>query len=256
MFKFKGALKRTVKEYKYFTSKKWTYADTGNFWDAVHDYDEIDDETYAYKRRFYDSIKLCSVPKHSKILDIDCRTGNGAVFFHRNGRVKDAVCVSPSPVFLDVCKKRLEKYGIKGKTKLLRKIPLNLKGEVFDAVLCFETIEHMCKHIEFLKELNRLLKQNGELILTTPNILWEPIHWIVAIFGIHHSEGPHRFLSRKKIKRLVKKAGFTIIKENTTVLIPVGPKWLTRFGEHLEKLFKHTLLPCVGLRRIFICKKK
>lgn len=257
MVKIKGIFRRTVDEFKYFTSKNWTYKDAGDFWDTVHDYDEIDDETYAYKRRFYDSIKMCSIPKDSKILDIDCRTGNGTVFYHRNGRIKEAVCISPSPIFLDVCKKRLKKYNIKSQTMLLRERDLNLKDQRFDAILCFETIEHVSSkfHLEFLKELNRVLKQNGEMILTMPNILWEPVHWFVAIFGIHHSEGPHRFLRRSKIKNLLKKAGFKLIKEDTTVLIPVGPRWLTKFGEHLENSLKNTLMPYLGLRRIFICKK-
>jgi len=255
MIKLKGAIKRAKKEYYYFTLKNWTYKDAGDFWDTVHDYDEIDDETYAYKRRFTDSIRMSRIKSKSKILDIDCRTGNGTVFYHRHGKVKESTCVSPSPVFLNVCKERLKKYGIKNKTMLLRKIPLKLKDESFDAILCFETIEHVSNHLEFMKELNRLLKPKGELILTMPNILWEPVHWLVAILNIHHSEGPHRFLTRKKIKNVLKRTGFRIVKEKTTVLIPVGPRGLTKFGEVLERLFKNTLMPYLALRRIFICEK-
>lgn len=256
-FKIKGAFKRAKLEHKYYTSKNWSFKDTGEFWDRVKDYDEIDEETYAYKRRFYDSIKLCSIKPKSKILDIDCRTANGTVFYHKNRLVQEAVCVSPSKNFLNVAKLRLKKYKIKSKTLLLKKIPLNIKSESFDAVLCFETIEHISNkdHLPFLKELNRLLKKDGELILTMPNILWEPIHWLVAIFDIHHSEGPHNFLPRKKIIRLLKKSGFKIKKEKTTVLIPSGPRFLTRFGEIIENLFGEHIIKPFGLRRIFICRK-
>ena len=255
--KFRGILKRTVKEYKYFTSKRWSYEDVGNFWNTIHDYDEIDDETYAYKRRFYDSIKMCSIQNNSNVLDIDCRTGNGTVFYHRNGKISQAVCMSPSSNFLKICETRIKKYNIKAKTILLEKLPLRLKDKSFDAILCLETIEHMPrqKRIEFLKELNRLLKDEGELVLSMPNILWEPVHWLVAIFGIHHSEGPHRFLSRKKLKRLLKKTGFKIAKQKTTVIIPVGPRWLTRFGEELEKFMGVNLMHLFGLRHIMIIKK-
>lgn len=100
-----------------------------------------------------------------------------------------------------------------------------------------------------------MIKLKGEMILTTSNILWEPIHWLVAVLGIHHSEGPHRFLSRKKIKSLLERTGFKIIKGETTVLIPAGPRWLTKLGEILEKRFKNSLMPYLGLRRIFICEK-
>lgn len=256
-FKIKGAYKRANLEYKYYTSKNWSFQDTGKFWDTVKDYDEIDDETYAYKRRFYDSIKLSSIKPKSKILDIDCRTANGTLFFHRNNKIKEAVCVSPSRTFLDVAKDRLKKYKIKSKTLLLKKIPLPIKSNSFDAVLCFETIEHISDkdHLPFLRELNRLLKKDGELILTMPNILWEPVHWLAAIFNIHHSEGPHNFLPRKKIIKLLNKSGFTIQKEKTTVLIPYGPRFLTKLGEIIENLFGETLRKPIGLRRIFICRK-
>ncbi len=255
--KLKGALRRAKLEHSYYTSKNWSFEDTGKFWDTVKDYDEIDDETYAYKRRFYDSIKLSSIKPNSRILDIDCRTANGTVFFHRNGRVKESVCVTPSKNFLEIAKSRLKKHNIKSQTILLKKLPLQLKSESFDAILCFETIEHISSkdHLPFLKELNRLLKKDGEMILTMPNILWEPVHWLVAISGIHHSEGPHNFLPRNKVISLLKKAGFTIKKEKTTVLIPNGPRILTKFGELLESLSGETLRKPFALRRIFICGK-
>jgi 2-polyprenyl-3-methyl-5-hydroxy-6-metoxy-1,4-benzoquinol methylase len=254
--KLKGALKRARLEYRYVTMGYWGFKDVGDFWDTVHDYDEIDDETYAYKRRFTDSLRMCSIKKASRVLDIDCRTGNGSVFFHRHGLLKETVCITPSPMFRSVCQKRLAKHKVPGKTLLLRKLPLQLKAKSFDAVLCFETVEHISNHVPFLKELNRLLKDDGELIVTMPNILWEPVHWLAAILAIHHSEGPHRFLRRRAIIGFLKKAGFQIRREETTVLIPSGPRWLTRFGEQLESAFKTTLMPWLGLRRIFICKKE
>jgi 2-polyprenyl-3-methyl-5-hydroxy-6-metoxy-1,4-benzoquinol methylase len=254
--KLKGAWKRFKKEMFYINLKNWTYKDVGNFWDTIYDYDEIDNETYAYKRRFYDSIKISTIPSKSNILDIDCRTGNGSVFYYKNGKLKETTCIGPSPIFLDICKKRLKKYRIKGNLLLLRNLPLQLKSESFDAILCFETIEHISNHKEFLLELYRLVKPGGELILTTPNILWEPIHWFVAIFGIHHSEGPHKFLRRKKILKLLKEPGFKIIKQKTTVLIPTGPIWLTKTGETLEKFLGNTIMNILGLRHMFICKKE
>ncbi len=255
--KFKGAWKRFKEERDYISRKNWTYKDTGDFWNTVHDYDEIDDETYAYKRRFYDSIRICTFPDKSKLLDIDCRTGNGTVFYHRNNKISEAVCVSPSSNFLNICRQRLKKYNIKSKIILLEKLPLPIKSRFFDAVLCLETIEHVSRphHMKFLKELNRLLKPQGELILTMPNILWEPVHWIVAIFGIHHSEGPHKFLRRKKMLDLLKKTGFILVKQKTTVFIPVGPRWFTKIGELLEKILGENIMHIFGLRHIFICRK-
>jgi SAM-dependent methyltransferase len=40
----------------------------------------------------------------------------------------------------------------------------------FDAVFCTEGIEHLENHFSFLREIHRILKPGGFLILTTPNI--------------------------------------------------------------------------------------
>jgi len=253
--KLRGSFKRAIEEYKFFTVKNWTIQDVGEFWDTVHDYDEIDDETYAYKRRFHDSIRMCSIPNQSKILDVDCRTGNGMVFYNENNKIKEGTCVGFSSDFLRVCKERLKKYNVKAEIQHLKQLPLDFKDSSFDAILCLETIEHLSDHMSFLKELKRVLKDDGEMILSMPNLAWEPVHWIAAIFAIHHSEGPHNFLSKRKIRRLLRKSGFKIVKERNTVIIPAGPRWFTKFGETLEKNLPYFITDVIGLRRIIICKK-
>lgn len=49
--------------------------------------------------------------------------------------------------------------------------PLPFKDESFAAVLCSEGIEHCSTQLQLLREFGRVLKPNGTLILTTPNIL-------------------------------------------------------------------------------------
>lgn len=42
--------------------------------------------------------------------------------------------------------------------------------QTFDAVISTEGIEHLENHFSFLREVNRILKPGGTLVLTTPNI--------------------------------------------------------------------------------------
>ncbi len=44
-----------------------------------------------------------------------------------------------------------------------------LKAESFDAVVCFEVIEHLACQESLLEEINRVLKKEGILIISTPN---------------------------------------------------------------------------------------
>jgi len=53
------------------------------------------------------------------------------------------------------------------RANLLDKIPVN--DSFADFIICQEGIEHMTDQMKVLKEFNRILKKEGELILTTPS---------------------------------------------------------------------------------------
>ena len=235
---------------------KWTLSDVAKHWDEALDYDDINERTYSYSRRFIDGYRLFDVKDGSYILDICCRTGNGTLFFGSRKKKSKFMCIDPSTLMLSIAEKRLKKEKINFQIKKMDSLVLPFKENTFDYILCFETLEHMPNTLTFLSELNRVLKKKGRLVLTTPNTIWEPIHFFAALFKIHHGEGPHKFLSRRKIVKYLRNNKFDISKEKTTVLIPYGPKSLIRIGEFFEKLFKDNLMNLIGLRRIFVCEKR
>ncbi|KPA10324.1 Methyltransferase type 11 domain protein, partial [Candidatus Magnetomorum sp. HK-1] len=124
-----------------------------------------------------------------------------------------------------------------------------------DMVACYETIEHIGNPFLFIKELSRVLKQDGIMIVSCPNILWEPIHWIAAITNFHHSEGPHNFLKRNKLLNLFKRNNLLVLKENTTILLPFNKSIFIKMNEKLEEKMMENILRVLGLRRTFILKK-
>ena len=252
-YRLRCIIENVIREYGYLTNKNWTIQEVGEFWDSVLDYDDINKESGSYFRRFTDSFKISDIKDNSYVLDFCCRSGNGTLFYGKMGKIKKAVCADVSELMLEICSKRLEKEGVNFVTKKIDSLDLSFDDEEFDAVLCLETIEHLAKPDILLKELGRITKKDGELILTTPNILWEPIHSLAAITGMHHSEGPHRFLRRRTIRRLILDSGFRIRKEITSVLIPFNNKFAIRTNDWFERKFANSLMPLIGLRRIFIC---
>ena len=251
-----GLFRRIKMEYKFLRMKEWRLSDIGDHWDSIGDYDDINKETYSYFRRFIDGYRFSSLSKNSYVLDICARTGNGTLFFWEKGIVGDALCADFSSRMQSVCAERLKKTGIHFQQRLIESIPLPFKEREFDVVLCFETVEHIPQPHIFIKELGRVVKKEGQLVLTTPNHLWRLIHSLAAVFNLHHSEGPCRFISRGKLRKYLRDAGFDIINEKTTVLIPAGPRFLTKFGEYLENRIGEKLMNVVGLRQIYICRKK
>jgi ubiquinone/menaquinone biosynthesis C-methylase UbiE len=249
-------LKRIRQEYKYILKKTWSLTEVGNHWNETIDYDDLNSKTDSYFRRFTDAYKLYSIPNNSYVLDICCRTGNGTLFFFKQGKIRESVCADVSEKMLSICADKLNKINANFETVLFNNFPLPFQSEKFEVILCFETIEHISNPDMFLKELTRVIKPNGIIILTTPNIIWEPIHWLAAILNLHHSEGPSKFLRRKYIIDLIGRTNsLKILKEQTTVLVPLGPNFLLKFGEWFERLTNNTLTKWFGLRRIFICQK-
>ena len=251
----KGAWARTKLEWKYMTQESWTFDDVGQHWDATEEYDDVNAETYSYFQRFVDGLKYSTIPDAASILDICCRTGNGTAYFAEHGKVRYSICADVSERFLHLAHTYLEELDIPHETLFFQELPLKLDDASVEAILCFETLEHVPDPEAFVNELGRVIVDGGEMVLTTPNFLWEPVHWLAAIINLHHSEGPHRFLRYRRLVRSVQAAGFTIEQDRGTILIPDGPKWLVEWGRRLEGRFP-ALAHRLALRRVLICRKK
>lgn len=101
---------------------------------------------------------------------------------------------------------------------------LPFKDSAFNKIYCTEVIEHIPDDRQALKEIYRILKPKGTLILTVPNhnypFLWDPINWVMeAVTGGHIKSGfwagiwnMHlRLYYPKEISSLIKDAGFKVV---------------------------------------------
>jgi SAM-dependent methyltransferase len=251
-----GVFTAIKSEIEHWRRKTWSFGDVGAHWDATEDYDDINSETYSYFRRFVDGLRLSDIPTGSRVLDICARTGNGSVYFYEHEKVRAVVCADVSFKMGKICVQRLREAGVSDYlwVPVLDYI-LPFAEQSFDAVLCFETVEHFSEPERLVDELGRITYPGGTLVLTTPNVLWEPVHALAAVTGYHHSEGPHRFIPYRRLVGMVERAGFEIVTAETTVLVPGGPKFLVKFGEWVEARTRRTLMPLLGLRRILIGRK-
>lgn len=248
--------RKITNELHHWMRPHWSFADVAEHWDTTEDYDDINNETYSYFRRFVDGLRLSDLPPKAHILDICARTGNGTAYFYQRGKVGSVVCADVSVKMGEICSRRLREAGLeKFNWVQIYDYELPFADGEFDAVLCFETVEHFSKPERLVTELGRIIKSDGTMILTTPNVLWEPVHALAAITGLHHSEGPHRFIRYPRLLNMVERAGFQVEQAETTVLLPGGPAPLVKLGEWVEKHTRNSLMPWVGLRRVLICRK-
>ena len=115
------------------------------------------------------------ITPNSRILEIGCGRGGFAVNLAKlfSNVYSEFYASDFSESAVEIAKdyaqeSRVEKY-IKFQVNDIEN--LNYDSNSFDRIICFETIEHVPNPVEAIKELYRVLKPGGQLILTTPNYL-------------------------------------------------------------------------------------
>ena len=106
--KFYAIIKRAIKEYQYFTCKNWPLKDVGDFWDSVTDYDDINEATYSYYRRFTNTWGLAKdlIKDDMLMMDIQSRSGKGTEFWFQKGVIRKSYLVDFSDYLLNIANER------------------------------------------------------------------------------------------------------------------------------------------------------
>lgn len=153
--------------------------------------------------------------KGEKVLDVGCGDGVVAEFLEKN--------VGVQVIGMDISEeavKKARKRGVEAKVYSSEdKFPF--PENIFDAVFWGDTIEHLFNPMDTAKEIRRVLKQGGRLILSCPNMGY----WRYRIFYFINGELPDtewtglppwywshiRFFNHKILERFLKEAGFVRI---------------------------------------------
>jgi 2-polyprenyl-3-methyl-5-hydroxy-6-metoxy-1,4-benzoquinol methylase len=181
---------------------------------------------------FYKTEKILMAAKTDtpSVLDVGCATGTLLAFLRNRGWDVKGVEISPAA-----------EYACNIRQLDVRDIPLeetSFPQCSFDIVLASHLIEHLNDPFNFLEEVHRILKDNGLIFITTPNINGLQAHlyggkWRSAIFD-------HLYLfSGRTLKKMLKKAGFKVEKVSTWGGIAAGlaPSWIKKSADFLAKRF-------------------
>ncbi|MFP3185895.1 MAG: glycosyltransferase [Paraburkholderia sp.] len=100
------------------------------------------------------------------VLDVACGEGYGSAIIARTAKTVTGVDISS-----DAVAHATEQYSTVGNLAFLNgsASDLPLPDASFDAVVSFETIEHLLEQEEMLSEIHRVLRPGGFLLLSSPN---------------------------------------------------------------------------------------
>ncbi|MEM2373495.1 MAG: class I SAM-dependent methyltransferase [Thermoproteota archaeon] len=176
-----------------------------------------------------------------KILDIGC--GDGQFLALVKDKFNELYGIDISPLAIEKARNYCLQMGVGERLKLILwdvENGLPFEDSIFDAVTCLAVLEHVFYPPSLLKEISRVLKVGGVLVLQVPNDVWL-LYRIQFLLGkIPHSGGIddlgydwghlHKF-SKEIIEKLLTSCNFSI---STLLCSGVFPNlrkvWLSLLG--------------------------
>lgn len=167
-----------------------------------------------------------------RILDIGCATGMLLDYLKKSGQWETEG--------VEVCEAAV-RYGRENRSLSIFHGTLeeaSCESASFEVVHASHVIEHVTDPSSFLREIYRILKPGGHLIITTPNI--DGLQSKIFGAGWRSAIADHMYLfSKKTLAKFLLHSGFTIEKRKTWggLAAGAGPAWLKRILDGLAKPF-------------------
>ncbi len=170
-----------------------------NDWDAIANTHET---ARRLKVVFEDLLSGVDLTGKS-VLDGGSGGGHFSAEFVRRGAIVTSLDVGEA--LLAQVAKRCESTRVVGS---LMDIPF--ADGTFDVVMSTEVIEHTPDPQRALRELARVVKPGGTLIVTTPGRLWQPVVRLASILKLRPYQGRENFLWPRRARQILEQNGIAI----------------------------------------------
>jgi ubiquinone/menaquinone biosynthesis C-methylase UbiE len=112
---------------------------------------------------------LLNIVKGKSVLDAACGAGYGSFLLAQ--KAKTVVGIDISEAAIEFAQENYKKSNVEYKVASIEQLPIEDKS--LDIVVSFETIEHVEEYLQekFIKEIKRVLKPDGILIMSSPDKL-------------------------------------------------------------------------------------
>lgn len=133
------------------------------------------------EKKHLELIKKLGLKPGDKVLDVGCGSGHFLTRLEKHLGIKGVgIDISPKSIKLA---KRWQKENLEFRVSKAEKLPF--EDESFDYVFCFDVLEHIKEQRQALREMARVLKKDGWLLLYTMNkkrrFTW---NWFLEKLGV------------------------------------------------------------------------
>jgi len=181
-----------------------------DFYDSIQgDVYERACKSWFLPRRLWHAHKNIEVVERvegKRVLDVGC--GSGTIVKRLLKKGKNVIGVDIGKGFLSFCQSSYRNAAFCGADAQY----LPFSDNCFDTIVCSELIEHLDKPEKSLKEFERILRPNGELVITTPNtsVRWALLEAIWTRIRRKTLETNHKCFTKKRLRFLLDSMGFSI----------------------------------------------
>lgn len=163
---------------------------------------------------YYRNIKSFAkshIRPQSKVLEVGC--GMGDILAATDPKV--GVGIDISPEMIKVVSQRHPQHSF-----ICSPIEDFKSEEKFDYIILVDVVDHVADLMDVFKSIYRLCHPTTKIILTTINPWWDPILVFMEKLGAKMPEGPHNFIEKRNISRIVELLDFSVSYSGYLLLFP------------------------------------
>jgi len=184
-----------------------------SYWSTGHDTFSGSKQGYAANFRRWMAAELRDLPPDAPVIEVGCGDGSFTLDLARYSSCVTGIDISAGQIEENI--RRFPGIGFR-QHDVSERFPF-ADGE-FEAVWCSEVLEHLFDPAFALREMHRILRPGGRLLVTVPyhgglkNVLIALFKWDEH-FAAHN---PHiRFYTKRTLSRIVRAAGFESLRLRT-----------------------------------------
>jgi len=182
-------------------------------------------------------LALSCIGRGEKVLDLGCNDGAITNEIFKKGN--DVVGVDLKGI-VNIARKKFPRIKFVAHD-LSQRFPW--RNGSFDTAVALEIIEHVVDDELFLQECFRILKKDGRLILSVPNVAYFPFR-IALMLGKFYEFGTHvHNYTFETIRKKLENVGFKIMAEKGAEYESGPRKWYF-IEKILPKTYKATIIVC------------